>query len=91
MQALNFLEKNHVPFVPIETSLKDGTHNNSTHFDGFAKIQNLYITGHNNGVINFWDVSCPLLLPLVSLKQQASHFLKILSPYSFVMLCLAYL
>ncbi|TVU14871.1 hypothetical protein EJB05_38367 [Eragrostis curvula] len=26
------------------------------------KTQNLYITGHLDGTINFWDASCPLLL-----------------------------
>lgn len=69
-EALNFLARYSEHFLPIETSIKDGTHFNSTHFEGFAKIQNLYITGHINGTINFWDVSCPLLLHLVSLKQQ---------------------
>ncbi|XP_021722917.1 uncharacterized protein LOC110690403 isoform X2 [Chenopodium quinoa] len=42
----------------------------SPHFTGFAKIKNLYITGHSDGTINFWDVTCPLLIPLLSLTQQ---------------------
>ncbi|XP_074275401.1 uncharacterized protein LOC141599307 isoform X2 [Silene latifolia] len=40
-----------------------------THFTGFSKIKNLYITGHSDGTINFWDVSCSLLVPLLSLTQ----------------------
>ncbi|KAH9621155.1 hypothetical protein KSS87_006342 [Heliosperma pusillum] len=40
-----------------------------SHFTGFSKIKNLYITGHSDGAINFWDVSCSLLVPLLSLTQ----------------------
>ncbi|CAM8948054.1 unnamed protein product [Rhodiola kirilowii] len=69
-EALKSLARNNAHFLPFETSIKDGTHFPSTHFDGFAKVQNLYITGHSNGVINFWDLTCPILIPLVSLKQQ---------------------
>ncbi|KAL9678946.1 hypothetical protein QQ045_016798 [Rhodiola kirilowii] len=68
--ALKSLARNNAHFLPFETSIKDGTHFPSTHFDGFAKVQNLFITGHSNGVINFWDLTCPILIPLVSLKQQ---------------------
>ncbi|XP_057530674.1 uncharacterized protein LOC130809064 isoform X2 [Amaranthus tricolor] len=39
-------------------------------FTGFAKVKNLYITGHDDGTIKFWDVTCLLLIPLVSLTQQ---------------------
>ncbi|KAK9285876.1 hypothetical protein L1049_025077 [Liquidambar formosana] len=65
------LVKNVPPLLPFENKAKDGTHFNSTHFSGFSKIKNLYITGHSNGAINFWDVSCSFLLPLLSLKQQS--------------------
>ncbi|KAJ4837935.1 hypothetical protein Tsubulata_022530 [Turnera subulata] len=54
---------------PLEAKPKDGTHTNQ--FTGFTKIQNLYITGHSDGAVNFWDVSCPLLIPILSLKQQS--------------------
>lgn len=51
---------------------KDGSCLNSTHLSGFSKYKNLYITGHSNGAINFWDVSCPLFLPLITLIQQVT-------------------
>lgn len=50
----------------FETKAKDGTYP----FSGFTKIKNLYITGHRDGTINFWDVTCPFFIPLLSLKQQ---------------------
>jgi len=42
----------------------------SAKFSGFSKVQNLYITGHSNGAVNFWDASCPLFTPILQLKQQ---------------------
>ncbi|GMH06607.1 hypothetical protein Nepgr_008447 [Nepenthes gracilis] len=42
----------------------------TTGFSGFSKIKNLYITGHSDGAINFWDFTGPLFLPLLSIKQQ---------------------
>ncbi|KAM7519969.1 hypothetical protein LguiB_018931 [Lonicera macranthoides] len=50
---------------------KDRSCLNSTHCSGFSKYKNLYITGHSNGAINFWDVSCPLFLPIITLIQQS--------------------
>ncbi|GMI68258.1 DUO1-activated WD40 1, Tomosyn-like [Hibiscus trionum] len=57
--------------VPLETKSKDGGHSNSYQFSGFGKIKNLYITGHSDGAINFWDLSCSFPIPVLSLKQQS--------------------
>ncbi|KAG4212614.1 hypothetical protein ERO13_A02G177700v2 [Gossypium hirsutum] len=57
--------------VPLETKSKDGGHSNSYQFSGFGKIKNLYITGHSDGAINFWDISCHFPIPILSLKQQS--------------------
>ncbi|XP_021867534.2 uncharacterized protein [Spinacia oleracea] len=51
----------------------EAKHTNSPHFTGFSKITNLYITGHSDGTIKFWDVTCPLLIPLLSLTQQQNE------------------
>jgi len=53
---------------------KDANHFNSTNFNGFSKTSNLYVTGHQDGAINFWDASCPLLFPILSIKQQVILF-----------------
>ncbi|KAF8405551.1 hypothetical protein HHK36_010458 [Tetracentron sinense] len=71
------LAKNMPPLLPVEMKGKDGNHLNATHFSGFSKIKNLYITGHSNGAINFWDVSCPFLLPIFSVKQQSDDDLSL--------------
>ncbi|KAH1206126.1 Craniofacial development protein 2 [Glycine max] len=57
-------------FVPVETNQKDEISLSSAKFTGFSKVQNLYITGHSNGAINFWDASCPIFTPILQLKQQ---------------------
>ncbi|KAK8304591.1 hypothetical protein V6Z12_D03G002700 [Gossypium hirsutum] len=57
--------------VPLETKSKDGGHSNTYQFSGFGKIKNLYITGHSDGAINFWDISCHFPIPILSLKQQS--------------------
>jgi WD40 repeat protein len=57
--------------LAFEARQKDGSSMNSTHCSGFSKYKNLYITGHNNGAINFWDLSCPLFIPVLSLTQQS--------------------
>ncbi|MCL7023552.1 hypothetical protein MKW94_030800 [Papaver nudicaule] len=54
-------------FLPVETKGKDGSCLSS----GFTKVKCLYITGHSDGTINFWDLSCPLFLPISSVKQQS--------------------
>ncbi|MED6112163.1 hypothetical protein PIB30_059215 [Stylosanthes scabra] len=67
------LMKNYPPLVMVETNVKDVSTLSSTKFTGFSKVQNLYITGHNNGAINFWDASCPLFIPILQLKQQSEN------------------
>ncbi|KAL8151854.1 hypothetical protein V2J09_021662 [Rumex salicifolius] len=53
------------PLIPTESKQFD-----STGFNGFAKIKNLYITGHNDGSVKLWDASSPIFIPVVSLKEQ---------------------
>ncbi|KAF6139269.1 hypothetical protein GIB67_021479 [Kingdonia uniflora] len=72
-QDYNLLAKNFPPVLPLETISKDGSHLNIAQFTGFSKIKNLYITGQNDGTINFWDVTYPLLLPISSMKQQSEE------------------
>ncbi|KAL6652218.1 hypothetical protein ACP70R_011143 [Stipagrostis hirtigluma subsp. patula] len=50
-------------------SMKDNGQT-STSSTNIHKTQNLYITGHLNGTISFWDASCPLLLQIFSIKPQ---------------------
>lgn len=54
----------------FENKAKDG----SSQFSGFSRVKNLYITGHANGAITFWDVSSPAFIPIISLKQQVTPF-----------------
>ncbi|KAK8471598.1 hypothetical protein PHAVU_003G270100 [Phaseolus vulgaris] len=67
------LFKNYPLFVPVETNQKDGIILSSAKFTGFSKVQNLYITGHSNGAITFWDASCPIFTPILQLKQQSEN------------------
>ncbi|MED6204054.1 hypothetical protein PIB30_005452 [Stylosanthes scabra] len=67
------LMKNYPPLITIETNQKDSSTLSSAKFTGFSKVQNLYITGHSNGAINFWDASCPLFIPILQLKQQSEN------------------
>ncbi|GAV83036.1 Lgl_C domain-containing protein [Cephalotus follicularis] len=60
------LAKDSASLLYCESNSKEGTR-----FSGFSKVKNLYITGHSDGAINFWDVSCPFLIPILSLKQQS--------------------
>lgn len=64
------MARNIPPLLPLETKHKEGSQSNSAQFSGFSKVKNLYITGHSDGAINFWDVSCPFLTLLLPLKQQ---------------------
>ncbi|KAL3838832.1 hypothetical protein ACJIZ3_023423 [Penstemon smallii] len=57
---------NNLPFFPFERNIKDGNSNST-----FSRSRNLFITGHSNGAINFWDASCPLFLPVASITQQS--------------------
>ncbi|KAG6394399.1 hypothetical protein SASPL_144983 [Salvia splendens] len=69
-EDFSMLAKDSLPLFPFERSLKDGS--NST-FTPFSKAKNLLITGHSSGAINFWDASCPLLLPVASITQQSDN------------------
>jgi hypothetical protein len=37
----------------------------STSLTNIHKTRNLYITGHLDGTISFWDASCPLFLQIL--------------------------
>ncbi|XP_054775821.1 uncharacterized protein LOC129284382 [Prosopis cineraria] len=67
------LLRNYPPLMPVETKHKDGAILNSSNFTGFSKVKNLYITGHSDGAITFWDASCPFFIPILQLKQQSEH------------------
>ncbi|XP_050379667.1 uncharacterized protein LOC126797017 isoform X2 [Argentina anserina] len=56
---------------------KEGSNLNAARFSGFSIVKNLYITGHSDGGINFWDLSSPLLVPILSLKQQSEEDLSL--------------
>ncbi|KDP43769.1 hypothetical protein JCGZ_22396 [Jatropha curcas] len=63
--------KNIPSLFPFEAKPKDGTHTNPVPFCGFSKIKNLYITGHSDGAIHFWDACCPFFIPILSFRQQS--------------------
>lgn len=71
------LAKSIPSLLSFEAKPKDGTQLNAARFSGFSKVKNLYITGHSDGGINFWDLSCPLLVPILSLKQQSEDDLSL--------------
>ncbi|KAM5546984.1 hypothetical protein ABKV19_001488 [Rosa sericea] len=71
------LAKSIPSLLSLETKPKDGSHLNAARFSGFSKVKNLYITGHGDGGINFWDLSSPLLVPILSLKQQSEEDLSL--------------
>ncbi|XP_062102768.1 uncharacterized protein LOC133812938 isoform X2 [Humulus lupulus] len=52
---------------------RDGSSSSSYQFSGFLRVKNLYITGHSNGAITFWDVSSPVFIPIFSIKQQSEE------------------
>ncbi|KAL6559585.1 hypothetical protein OROGR_004702 [Orobanche gracilis] len=70
-EDLNMLVKNSLPLFPSERSVKDGSNS------PFSKARNLLFTGHQSGAINFWDASCPLLLPVASITQQSDNDLSL--------------
>ncbi|KAI3451362.1 hypothetical protein Pfo_008027 [Paulownia fortunei] len=72
-EDFNMLAKNSLPLFPFERRVRDGSNSNSTSFSPFLKAKNLFITGHSSGAINFWDASCPLLLPVASITQQSDN------------------
>uniref|UniRef100_A0A803NQD0 Lethal giant larvae (Lgl)-like C-terminal domain-containing protein n=1 Tax=Cannabis sativa TaxID=3483 RepID=A0A803NQD0_CANSA len=53
----------------LDAKPRDGS--SSYQFSGFLRVKNLYITGHSNGAITFWDVSSPVFVPIFSIKQQS--------------------
>ncbi|KAI3426606.1 uncharacterized protein J3R85_009800 [Psidium guajava] len=61
------------PLLHLEKNGKDASQINPIPFGGFVKVKNLYVTGHSNGAINFWDMSCPLPLPIFSVEQQSEE------------------
>ncbi|XP_010526846.1 PREDICTED: uncharacterized protein LOC104804294 [Tarenaya hassleriana] len=67
------LMKDVTPLLPFQTVLKEGTRSSTAHFPGFAKVKNVFITGHSDGTISIWDMSCPLLIPVLSLKEQTEQ------------------
>ncbi|KAF8011190.1 hypothetical protein BT93_J1724 [Corymbia citriodora subsp. variegata] len=71
----NLDDKDYIQLVkkvpPLLQNGKDASQINPIPFGGFAKVKNLYVTGHSNGAINFWDMSCPLPLPIFSIEQQS--------------------
>lgn len=54
-----------------ESKSKEVAYLDTVEFGGFSKVENLYISGHNDGSINFWDASCPIFIPIYSLQQQS--------------------
>ncbi|KAK2657637.1 hypothetical protein Ddye_010689 [Dipteronia dyeriana] len=66
------LSKSIPSLLPSDAKTKDVL-SHPSHLSGFAKVKNLYITGHGDGAINFWDLSCPFFIPLLSIKQQSEN------------------
>lgn len=62
------LAKDASPFLPFHTVPKEGSR--SAHFPGFTKVKNVYITGHSDGNIGVWDMTCPFPIPVLFLKEQ---------------------
>lgn len=61
----------HIPMLfAYDTRKKDGANLKTANFSRFSDIKHMYITGHTNGAICFWDVSCPLFSPIFTLTQQ---------------------
>lgn len=72
-QDYEAVAKDILPLFPFETAQRDGSSSTSMQFRGFSNTKNLFITGHSNGAINFWDASCPLLRPSLSLTLQSEN------------------
>ncbi|KAI6671602.1 hypothetical protein NL676_006487 [Syzygium grande] len=71
------LVKRVTPLLHSKKNGKDASQINPIPFGGFAKVKNLYVTGHSNGATNFWDMSCPLPLPIFSVEQQSEDDLSL--------------
>ncbi|CAH2076634.1 unnamed protein product [Thlaspi arvense] len=65
------LAKDAASILPSQTVSKESSR--SAHFPGFTKVKNVYITGHNDGTIGVWDMSCPFLIPVLFLKEQTDQ------------------
>ncbi|KAJ4714050.1 Transducin/WD40 repeat protein [Melia azedarach] len=65
------LAKSVPSLLALDTKPKDVSQSHSNLFSGFTKAKNLFITGHSDGAINFWDTSCPFFIPILSIKQQS--------------------
>ncbi|XP_010432265.1 PREDICTED: uncharacterized protein LOC104716576 isoform X2 [Camelina sativa] len=65
------LAKDALPFLPFQTVPKEGSR--SAHFPGFTKVKNVYITGHSDGTIGVWDMTCPFPIPVLFLKDQTDQ------------------
>lgn len=65
------LVKKYSYLFSVDKRDKDANHSSSSYFSGFTNTRSIYITGHQDGAINFWDSSCPLFLPILSIKQQS--------------------
>ncbi|KAF2530767.1 hypothetical protein F2Q70_00033521 [Brassica cretica] len=65
------LAKDTAPFLPSQIVSKEASR--SAHFPGFTKVKNVYVTGHSDGSIGVWDMSCPFLVPVLFLKEQADQ------------------
>jgi len=62
------LAKDAVPFLPFHTVPKESSR--SAHFPGFTKVKNVYITGHSDGTISVWDMTCSFPILVLFLKEQ---------------------
>ncbi|KAI4327839.1 hypothetical protein L6164_020257 [Bauhinia variegata] len=67
------LVNNYPQLIPMEAKQKDAISLSSANFTGFSKVKNLYITGHINGAVTFWDASCPFFIPILQIKQQSEN------------------
>jgi WD40 repeat protein len=62
------LAKDAVPFLPFHTVPKESSR--SAHFPGFTKVKNVYITGHCDGTISVWDMTCSFPILVLFLKNR---------------------
>ncbi|XP_023552249.1 uncharacterized protein LOC111809973 isoform X2 [Cucurbita pepo subsp. pepo] len=60
-----------IPSLFLSEKPKEVSYLDTVQFVGFSKVENLYISGHNDGSINFWDASSPIFFPIYSLQQQS--------------------
>lgn len=75
LQDYTLLSKKIPSLFWSDAKQKDGS--SSTGFSSFSNFKNIYITGHSNGAINFWDASSPLLIPIVSFNQQVTSLFRL--------------